>query len=134
MRLIKKYKNRRLYDTSISSYITIEQMHHYVLNGASFKVEESSSGKDITSETLLQILIETQSGRSPFLSAELLRQLIVMADHPMKRSMQEALEDMFAALLRMMISNPALKSYQKATQQWQEQTDAMLKQWQDMFK
>lgn len=134
MRLIKKYKNRRLYDTSISKYITIEQMHQYVLNGESFKVEDSSSGLDITNETLLQILIETQSGKAPLLSGQLLQQLIIIANHPMKQSMQEALEEMFSSLVRVMEANPALKTYQKATQQWQEQTTALLKQWQEMFK
>lgn len=134
MRLIKKYKNRRLYDTSISKYITIEQMHQYVLNGESFKVEDSSSGLDITNETLLQILIETQSGKAPLLSGQLLRQLIIIANHPMKQSMQEALEEMFSSLVRVMEANPALKTYQKATQQWQEQTTALIKQWQEMFK
>ena len=134
MRLIKKYKNRRLYDTSISKYITIEQMHQYVLNGESFKVEDSSSGLDITNETLLQILIETQSGKAPLLSGQLLRQLIIIANHPMKQSMQEALEEMFSFLVRVMEANPALKTYQKATQQWQEQTTTLLKQWQEMFK
>jgi polyhydroxyalkanoate synthesis repressor PhaR len=134
VRLIKKYKNRRLYDTSISKYITIEQMHQYVLNGESFKVEDSSSGLDITNETLLQILIETQSGKAPLLSGQLLQQLIIIANHPMKQSMQEALEEMFSSLVRVMEANPALKTYQKATQQWQEQTTALLKQWQEMFK
>ncbi len=132
--LIKKYKNRRLYDTSTSQYITIEQLQNYVLEGKEFQVEDSESGKDLTNEVLLQILVEAQSTTGQFLSTEMLRQLILFANHPMQKSVQQTLEGMFSSLSNAMENNPIVQNYQKATQQWQEHTQKMLKQWQNIFK
>lgn len=132
--LIKKYKNRRLYDTSSSQYVTIEQLQNYVLEGKEFRVEDSESGKDLTNEVLLQILVEAQSATGQFLSTEMLRQLILFANHPMQKSVQQTLEGMFLSLSNAMENNPIVQNYQKATQQWQEHTQEMLKQWQNMFK
>jgi len=132
--LIKKYKNRRLYDTSSSQYVTIEQLQNYVLEGKEFRVEDSESGKDLTNEVLLQILVEAQSAKGQFLSTEMLRQLILFANHPMQKSVQQTLEGMFLSLSNAMENNPIVQNYQKATQQWQEHTQEMLKQWQNMFK
>jgi len=132
--LIKKYKNRRLYDTSSSQYVTIEQLQNYVLEGKEFRVEDSESGKDLTNEVLLQILVEAQSAKGQFLSTEMLRQLILFANHPMQKSVQQTLEGMFLSLSNAMENNPIVQNYQKATQQWQEHTQEMLKKWQNMFK
>ena len=55
-RLIKKYKNRRLYDMDNSQYITLEDLKQYVLKGYDFRVEDSTTGNDITNANLLQIL------------------------------------------------------------------------------
>ena len=81
-RLIKKYKNRRLYDTEISQYITVEDLQKYVLDGLAFRVEDSVSKEDITSATLLQIFVEMEEGPTKFLSPEMLRQLICLAIIP----------------------------------------------------
>jgi polyhydroxyalkanoate synthesis repressor PhaR len=58
MRLIKKYKNRRLYDTETSQYITIEQLQAYVLEQIDFKIEDSETGKDLTNSILLRMIIK----------------------------------------------------------------------------
>ena len=65
-RLIKKYKNRRLYDTEKSQYITVEELQSYVIEGLPFRVEDSSSGKDITNVALLQIFVEMEVARASF--------------------------------------------------------------------
>lgn len=133
-RLIKKYKNRRLYDTERSQYITVEELQHYVVEGLAFKVEDATSGKDITNATLLQILVEMESGTTQFLSPEILRQLIIFAHHPMSQSFKSALEEMFANMAKLLQSNPYLSDYNKASSLWNEQMQQFFKQWEGFFK
>jgi polyhydroxyalkanoate synthesis repressor PhaR len=57
-RIIKKYPNRRLYDTEISSYITLEEVRQLVLDGEHFEVRDAKSGEDLTRSVLLQIISE----------------------------------------------------------------------------
>lgn len=129
-RLIKKYKNRRLYDTTRSQYITIEEVECYVVEGVSFRVEDSTNGKDITSETLLQIIVEMESGASQFLSPEILRQIIILAHHPLNQSFKSMLEQMFAGMEKAVETNPYLEDYKKATAQMQQ----LMQNWQTLFK
>ena len=129
-RLIKKYKNRRLYDTESSHYITQEQLQRYVVEGISFKVEDSESGADITNQILLQIIVEMEGGPTQFLSPEILRQIIRLANHPMSRSLKETMESMFATLQVSLQKNP----YQQATEAWSKHMHQMMQQWQDVFK
>src|SRR5690606_30667637 len=96
--LIKKYKNRRLYNTETSQYITLDDVRAYVLAKQPFKVVEASTDKDMTSTTLLQIIVELEAGQNPLLSNEVLRQLIVLAEHPMSKSFKSVLEQFFASL------------------------------------
>ncbi len=75
-RIIKKYPNRRLYDTVISSYVTIEDVHQLVVRGAHFEVHDAKSGADLTRQVLLQIITEREDSGQPMLSTQLLQQLI----------------------------------------------------------
>ena len=76
IRIIKKYPNRRLYDTEISSYITIEDVRQLILDGESFEVRDAKSGEDLTRSVLLQIIAEHESEGEPVLSTQLLSQII----------------------------------------------------------
>ncbi|NLA69330.1 MAG: polyhydroxyalkanoate synthesis repressor PhaR [Gammaproteobacteria bacterium] len=76
MRVIKKYPNRRLYDTEISSYITIEDVRQLILDGEDFEVRDAKSGEDLTRQVLLQIIAEQEQDGEPILSTELLSQII----------------------------------------------------------
>src|SRR5579883_2015152 len=60
VRIIKKYPNRRLYDTEISSYITLEEVRQLVLDGEEFEVRDAKTGEDLTRSVLLQIILEQQ--------------------------------------------------------------------------
>lgn len=91
-RLIKKYKNRRLYDTETSQYITLEQLQDYVIKGILFKVEDSLTEKDITNIVLLQIIVEMEAGATQFFSSNILRQIINLANHPMHASHKAIME------------------------------------------
>ena len=76
IRIIKKYPNRRLYDTEISSYITIEDVRQLILDGESFEVRDAKSGEDLTRSVLLQIIAEQEQDGEPMLSTRMLSQLI----------------------------------------------------------
>ena len=75
-RIIKKYPNRRLYDTEISSYITLEEVRQLVLDNEKFEVRDAKSGEDLTRSVLLQIISEHEEKGQPMLSPQLLSQII----------------------------------------------------------
>lgn len=129
-RLIKKYKNRRLYDTKTSQYITVEQLQSYVVDGLLFRIEDSETGKDLTNSVLLQIIVEMEAGPTQFLSSEILRQIISLANHPMHTSLKVMMEQMFHSIEKPLQNNP----YQQATESWNQQMQEMMKQWQKVFK
>ena len=79
--VIKKYANRRLYDTSGSRYINLEDIAAMVRNGTEVKVLDAQTGEDITRVTLTQIIVEDAKEQPTGLPLELLRQLIVASDH-----------------------------------------------------
>ncbi|MFT4256060.1 MAG: polyhydroxyalkanoate synthesis repressor PhaR [Pseudoxanthomonas sp.] len=76
IRIIKKYPNRRLYDTEISSYITIEDVRQLIVDGENFEVRDAKSGEDLTRSVLLQIISEQEQDGEPVLSTQLLSQII----------------------------------------------------------
>ena len=78
--VIKKYANRRLYDTSGSRYINLEDIAGLVRNGKDLQVIDAKTGEDLTRVTLTQIITEDAKGQPTGLPLELLRQLIVASD------------------------------------------------------
>jgi polyhydroxyalkanoate synthesis repressor PhaR len=75
-RTIKKYPNRRLYDTEISSYITLEDVRQLVLQHVDFCVHDAKSKQDITRSILLQIILEREEGGEPIFSEPVLQEII----------------------------------------------------------
>jgi polyhydroxyalkanoate synthesis repressor PhaR len=75
-RIIKKYPNRRLYDTAISSYITIEDVRNLVKQHVTFFIQDAKTGEDLTRNILLQIILEQEEKGNPIFSSEVLVQLI----------------------------------------------------------
>lgn len=75
-RIIKKYPNRRLYDTEISSYITVDEVRQLVVDGEDFEVRDAKTGEDLTRTVLLQIISEHEEKGQPLFSTKLLSQLI----------------------------------------------------------
>jgi len=76
IRLIKKYPNRRLYDTKTSTYITLADVKKLVVQGEEFQVLDAKSGEDLTRSILLQIILEEESAGSPMFSSDILTQFI----------------------------------------------------------
>jgi polyhydroxyalkanoate synthesis repressor PhaR len=79
--IIKKYGNRRLYDTAAKQYVNLDDIAALIRQGADVKVVDATSGEDITRVTLTQIITEDARDRPTGLPLELLRQLIVASDH-----------------------------------------------------
>ena len=76
IRTIKKYPNRRLYDTANSGYITLVDVKQMVLENIEFQVVDAKTGEDLTRAILLQIILEEESGAAPMFSAEMLAQIV----------------------------------------------------------
>lgn len=75
-RTIKKYPNRRLYDTHVSSYVTVNELRQLVMENTEFRVIDAKTGRDITHDILLQIITEQEHSRQPIFSNRFLSQLI----------------------------------------------------------
>jgi polyhydroxyalkanoate synthesis repressor PhaR len=76
IRIIKKYPNRRLYDTANSGYITLADVKKMVLDQIGFQVVDAKTGEDLTRSILLQIILEEESGGYPMFSSDMLTQMI----------------------------------------------------------
>jgi polyhydroxyalkanoate synthesis repressor PhaR len=74
-RIIKKYPNRRLYDTEASKYITLSQLRQLIIDGAGIKVIDSTTEEDITRNILLQIILESESDGEPLFTANMLSRI-----------------------------------------------------------
>ncbi len=92
VRVLKKYPNRRLYDTQLSSYITLSDVKRMVLEGVEFEVRDAKTGDDLTRSILLQIILEEESGGVPMFSTPMLSQIIRFYGHAMQGFMGSYLE------------------------------------------
>lgn len=92
IRVLKKYPNRRLYDTEISRYITLEEVRQLVLNNIRFRVEDKRTQEDITRSILLQVIAEQEQGGDPIFTADLLGFFIRFYGDPMQSSVGRYLE------------------------------------------
>ena len=92
VRVLKKYPNRRLYDTQSSSYITLADVKKMVLAGDDFEVRDAKTAEDLTRSILLQIILEEESGGVPMFTAATLSQIIRFYGHAMQGVMGSMLE------------------------------------------
>ena len=92
IRLIKKYPNRRLYDTATSSYITLADVKKLVLEQIAFKVVDAKTNEDLTRSILLQIILEEESAGAPMFSSDMLSQIIRFYGNAMQGMMGTYLE------------------------------------------
>ncbi len=99
VRVIKKYPNRRLYDTQTSSYITIQEIKNLVINNQQLKVVDAKSSEDLTRSIYLQIILEEEAGGLPMFSEMVLANLIRFYGHSMQGLMGNYLENNVQNLL-----------------------------------
>ena len=159
LRLIKKYPNRRLYDTKTSSYITLADVKQMVHKQEEFQVVDAKSGDDLTRTILLQIILdEESSGGLPMFSSDLLSQLIrfygnamqgvmgtyleknIRAFHDMQKTLQDQSQRMYGDNSRasqelwaqfMNLQGPAMQNLMQA---YTEQSQKMFAQFQDQMQ
>ena len=112
-RLIKKYPNRRLYDTRTSTYITLADIKQLVLAFENFQVVDAKSGEDLTRAILLQVILEEEAGGAPMFSADLLANMIRFYGNAMQGMMGRYVEN-------------TIRSFTEAQARLKEQTKAML--------
>ncbi|MFA7269165.1 MAG: polyhydroxyalkanoate synthesis repressor PhaR [Sterolibacterium sp.] len=117
LRLIKKYPNRRLYDTRTSTYITLADVKALVLHHEDFQVVDVKSGEDLTRSVLLQIILEEEAGGAPMFTSDLLSQMIRFYGNAMQGMMGKYLEgnikafsDIQAKLKEQAHDNPAMSN------------------------
>jgi len=91
-RLIKKYPNRRLYDTQTSAYVTLSDIKNLVMSGEAFRVVDAKTEDDLTRSILLQIILEEEAGGSPVFSTQMLSQIIRFYGNSMQGLMGNYLE------------------------------------------
>lgn len=96
-RVIKKYANRRLYDTEASSHITLEGIRQLIVDGHDVRIIDDTSGEDLTRTLLLQIVADQEQGGQPILDAQLLTGIIRLYGGPMQNLMAEYLLKSFQA-------------------------------------
>ena len=157
-RLIKKYPNRRLYDTKTSSYITLADVKQMVLKQEDFQVLDAKTGDELTRQILLQIILEEESGSVPMFSSDLLSQMIrsyggamqgfmgsyleknVEAFQQMQKSLQDQSQRIYGDNSRasqelwsqfMNLQGPAMQSLMQA---YMEQSQKMFAQFQDQMQ
>ena len=111
-RVLKKYPNRRLYDTETSAYITLADVKQFVLDVQEFKVQDARSNEDLTRSILLQIILEEESGGVPMFSADMLSNIIRYYGHSMQGLMGNYLERSIGA-------------FHEAQKKFQEQTKSL---------
>ncbi|MEO7937042.1 MAG: polyhydroxyalkanoate synthesis repressor PhaR [Burkholderiaceae bacterium] len=97
-RVIKKYPNRRLYDTASSAYITLTEVRQLVMDCVPFIVQDAKSGDDLTRSILLQIILEQEADGSPMFTAPVLSNIIRFYGHSMQGFMGGYLEKNMQAL------------------------------------
>ena len=101
VRLIKKYPNRRLYDTRTSSYITLTEVKDLVLANDDFQVVDAKTGDDLTRGILLQIILEEEAGGAPMFTSDLLSHMIRFYGNAMQGMMGKYLENNIKAFTDM---------------------------------
>jgi len=99
-RLIRKYSNRRLYDTSGSRHVTLDDLRQLVVAGEKIKVIDDKSGDDLTRAVLLQIISEQEQFGVPVLNSDLLEMVIRFYGGPMQALLSRYLEQAFTTMLR----------------------------------
>jgi polyhydroxyalkanoate synthesis repressor PhaR len=136
-RLIKKYPNRRLYDTEESRYITLADVQRLMLDGTDVKVVDTQSGEDITRGILIQIITEQEGGGNPLFTTDMLTRFIRFYDESAQDAFSSFLEqtlklyseqqEHLRAQMDQIVSGPAVDT-------WTELAERNMDLWRDMQK
>ncbi|RTL17483.1 MAG: polyhydroxyalkanoate synthesis repressor PhaR [Burkholderiales bacterium] len=142
LRVLKKYPNRRLYDTQTSSYITLADVKRMVLDGVDFEVQDAKTQEDLTRSILLQIILEEETGGVPMFSTNSLAQIIRFYGHAMQGVMGGLLERQMQAFTdmqqRFAEQAPGMPfspdAWSGLMGGYAEQSKSLMNQWQEQLK
>lgn len=141
-RIIKKYPNRRLYDTTESKYVTLADVRKLVLDGVNFCVIDKKSDEDITRNILLQIIIEQEEEGEPLFNTDSLQQIIGFYGNPVQgvagdflsqslKMFREQQHRVQAQMREAMQTNPMSSAISEMTKQnlelWKQMQDSYFK-------
>ncbi|MEM1020218.1 MAG: polyhydroxyalkanoate synthesis repressor PhaR [Sphingomonadales bacterium] len=135
--IIKKYANRRLYNTESSSYVTLDFLAQMVKDKREFKVVDAKSGQDLTRSVLTQIIVEEESKGETLLPLSFLRQLIAFYGGGMDTLVPRYLEHSMAAFAAqqdkwrqmMMSGNPGMATFEEMTRNNMAMFEQAAKMW-----
>lgn len=136
-RIIKKYPNRRLYDTEESKYVTLAHLRQLIQDGVEFKVTDSQSGKDITRSILIQIITEQEAGNEALFSTEMLTDLIRFYDETVHDVFQSYLDQSLQAFTeQQQVIQQSMEGLvgARAAKTMSELTERNVELWMDMQK
>ncbi len=119
-RLIRKYSNRRLYDTTGSRHVTLDDLRQLVVAGEKIKVIDDKSGDDLTRSVLLQIIAEQEQLGVPVLNCDLLEMVIRFYGGPMQALLSRYLEQAFTTMLRQQEAMPLTELVRKNMEAWEQ--------------
>ena len=126
--LIKKYGNRRLYDTGDSRYVTLDELAAKIRTGADLRVVDAQTGEDLTQATLTQIVLETGHA-SRFLPVQLLTQMIRLSDDALAEFFSRYVTGALDVYLQAKRGVQSLASYNPLAQIPMAATDALARLW-----
>jgi polyhydroxyalkanoate synthesis repressor PhaR len=126
--LIKKYGNRRLYDTGDSRYITLDELAAKVRGGADVRVVDAQTGEDLTQATLVQVVLEAGSA-AKFLPVQLLTQMIRLSDDSLAEFFSRYVTSALDLYLQAKRGVQTLSTYNPLTQIPMAATDALARMW-----
>lgn len=128
LHVIKKYPNRRLYDTEISSYITLEDVRQLVLKEVPIQVVDARTKEDITYNILLQIIVESEEKGPSFFSTDILQKMIRFYGGSMQQMLRMLL-DQWGKMGGMGAGTMGMPSAQDPMQQWQAWQQQWMNNW-----
>jgi polyhydroxyalkanoate synthesis repressor PhaR len=126
--LIKKYGNRRLYDTGESRYITLDELAARVRGGADVRIVDAQTGEDLTQATLVQLVLEAGNA-AKFLPVQLLTQMIRLSDDSLAEFFSRYVTGALDLYLQAKRGVQSIASYNPLTQLPMAATDALARMW-----
>ncbi len=138
-RIIRKYPNRRLYDTEIGEFINTEALRQMVVDGVAFRVIDSKTKNDLTRQTLLQVFTEAEEKGDPLLSEQVLRQMIRFYGSVMQSAFRPYLEQSIGQFLahqetmQKQLDSLFTQGPMTAMQELARSQNEMIKQWSTLW-
>lgn len=140
IRIIKKYANRTMYDTSQSKYISLSDLRQYVMDETPFEVRTAKTNKDITRQALLQIISDEENARTPLFTSDVLTRFIRMYGNSMQgeyagyiEQISGFLEEQTGQLLEQFAKGSSEIDF-NPTSVWADLANRNMESWQDAQK